>query len=239
VSPRLLARAWGALAVVALLVGLPADAGQAADRLGWSQPVVVSTNGSDGWYPDVAADDRGRVHVVWQGSYADVAAAAAAPPPRGESTELSAKDVSALYYSRLDSRGWSRPRDVALIAPEGHALRSSLVVDQSDRLHLVYKGLGRLIPDALGQEDLWHTVVRGDRGEELSAWQPATRLTRALQGYYSDLAVDSRGVVHAIWTESARGSWGVYYARSADGGVTGRAGYRSRRTGSSGGTGRS
>ena len=186
---------------------------------GWSGASRSSlSSGSDGWFPDVAADDRGRVHVVWQGGFADVAAAAALSAG-GESEQLSAKDVSALFYTHWDGRSWSRPRDIALIAPEGHALRSSLAVDQADRLHLVYKGLGRLIPDALGQEDLWHTVVPGDRGDELSAWQPPTRLTRATQGYYSDLAVDSRGVIHAIWTESGRGSWGIYYARSTDGGA--------------------
>ena len=42
-------------------------------------------------------------------------------------------------------------------------------VDASDRLHLIFKGLGRLVPDALGQEDLWHTVVSGDALQ----WGPA------------------------------------------------------------------
>jgi len=218
VKGRWLARASGLLAVAALLVGAPAGAGQAADRVVWSEPVTVSP-GPDGWFPDIAADDRGRVHVVWQGSFPDVAAAVALPTG-GESGQLSAKDVSALYYAHSDGRSWSRPRDIALIAPEGHALRSSLAVDGADRLHLIYKGLGRLVPDALGQEDLWHTAVSGDRGDQLSAWQPPARLTRARQGYYADMAVDSRGVVHAIWTESARESWGIYYAHSADGGAT-------------------
>ncbi|HEY3111120.1 MAG TPA: hypothetical protein VGL23_20340, partial [Chloroflexota bacterium] len=195
-SGRWLARASGLLVVAALLVGAPAGAGQAAERVVWSEPTVVSP-GPDGWFPDVAADDRGRVHVVWQGSFPDVAAAIALSAGTG-STKLSTKDVSALYYAHWDGRSWSRPRDIALIAPEGHALRSSLAVDGADRLHLIYKGLGRLVPDALGQEDLWHTIVSGDAAEDLPGRQSPVRLTRAPQGYYSDLAVDSHGVIHAI-----------------------------------------
>jgi hypothetical protein len=213
VKARWLARLSGLLAVAALLVG-PTGVGQAAGPIAWSEPVVVSPP-PDGWFPDVAADDRGRVHVVWQGSFPDVAGSIGTEP-----TQLTAKNISALYYAFSDGKGWSTPRDIALIAPEGHALRSSLTVDAADQLHLIYKGLGRLIPDSLGQEDLWHTVVAGDRGQELAAWQPPVRLTRSTQGYYSDIAIDSKGVVHAIWTESARESWGLYYARSTDGGAT-------------------
>jgi BNR repeat-like domain len=219
VNVRVLTRAFGLLAVAALLLGAPAGAGQAAgERLAWSQPAVISS-GPDGWFPDVAADDRGRVHVVWQGSLPEVASENS-PAAGSAGGELSIKDVSALYYARWDGKSWSRPRDIALIAPQGHALRSSLAVDLADRLHLIYKGLGRLTPESLGQEDLWHTVVPGDRGGELSAWQPPVRLTHGPQGYYSDLAVDSHGVLHVIWTESARGSWGIYYSRSTDGGAT-------------------
>src|SRR5204862_3245038 len=106
-----------------------------------------------------------------QGSFPDVAGSIA-DAAGVEPAQPSAKNISALYYAFWDGKGWSKPRDIALISPEGHALRSSLVVDPADQLHLIYKGLGRLIPDSLGQEDLWHTVVAGDRGPELAAWQP-------------------------------------------------------------------
>src|SRR5207249_10034592 len=36
----------------------------------WSEPVAVSHSG-DGWFPDVAADAVGNVHVVWQGGFGD------------------------------------------------------------------------------------------------------------------------------------------------------------------------
>jgi hypothetical protein len=168
----------------------------------WSQPVEVS-GAIGGWFPTVAADDAGDVSIVWQTN----------------SPGQSQHDVSALYLTRWDGTKWSKPNDIALISPAGAALRSSLVADVAGRLHLVYRGSGSLQPDSVGQEKLWYTSAPVGAGISARSWAPATQITRGSQGYYSDIAVDSKGVMHAIWTESANGVWGIYYSHSKDGGA--------------------
>jgi hypothetical protein len=191
------------LAVVALAPGIAS-----ADTGAWSQPVEVSA-GLGGWFPAIAADDSGNVHVVWQAGF----------------PQQTSFYVSALYYTRWNGQSWTRPTDIALIWAE-HALRSALAVDGSGTLHLLYKGLGQLDPAALGdkgslgQEDIWYTTAPGASADQIHAWAPAQRVSHGDQGYFSDLAIDSHGVLHAIWSESGAGSWGIYYAHSTDGGVT-------------------
>jgi hypothetical protein len=174
-----------------------------ADTGTWSAPIKIA-NGPDGWFPDVAADDAGRVYVVWQGSL----------------PEENKHDLSALYYAGFDGHAWSTPNDIALISPAGHAIRSSILVDDRGMVDLIYKGLGAIDPAAMGQEDLWFKSADPTRASSPKGWSAPVRLTRQPQGYYSDLAMDSRGMIHAIWTESNHGSYGIYYAHSSDGGAT-------------------
>ncbi len=193
--------------VVILLVAFPPGIAR-ADTTTWSRPIEVSA-GVGGWFPTVAADDAGNVHVVWQAGFP-------------QQTKFY---VSALYYTHWDGQNWSQPTDVALIWAD-HALRSALAVDGAGALHLLYKGFGQLDPAALGgqgslgQEDIWYTTVPGATASSVQTWRTPQRLTKGTTGYYSDIAIDSHGVLHAIWTESLQGTYGIYYAHSADGGVT-------------------
>src|SRR5262249_35165145 len=84
----------------------------------------------------------------------------------------------------------------------------------------IYKGLGAIVPSAMGQEDLWFKSADPTKASSPRDWSAPVRLTRQPQGYYSDMAMDSHGVIHAIWTESNHGSYGIYYAHSNDGGAT-------------------
>lgn len=190
------------LVAVVLVTGLLPGSAEAGTG-SWSTPVEISGK-VGGWFPDVAADNSGRVHVVWQSGFSDTTSV----------------DIAALYYAGRFQGTWSTPNDIALVSPAGVALRSSIAADQEGRLHLIYKGLGSLASDRLTNENLWATAARGDLAGSVQAWRSPTRLTRFDQGYYSDLAVDASGVVHAIWTESALGNWGLFYAHSSDGGIT-------------------
>jgi BNR repeat-like domain len=191
---------WGPLPLAA--EDPPDEAIEEVAGAPWSQPAKISGD-VGGWFPSVAADNAGNVHVVWQSGF----------------TSQSKHDISALYYVRGTVDGWTAPNDIALISPEGHALRSSLAVDAAGRVHLIHKGLGQLAPESLGQEDLWYTTAGPGRGDSASDWLAPRRLTFSDQGYFSDLAIDSHGVVHALWSESNGGSWGINYAHSSDSGA--------------------
>lgn len=176
-----------------------------ADTGQWSKPAAVSPD-VDGWWPNVVADRAGNVHLVWRGEFPD-----------------RPLHMSALYYSRWDGGGWSKPNDIALLSVGGGGdppPASSLAVDPNGRLHLMYRGFGPQGTDTLGQESLWHAVVDGARAGSASSWQAATQLVRSGYARYSDIAIDSRGVAHSIWTEEDGWGCGIYYTRSADGGAT-------------------
>ena len=59
-----------------------------------------------------------------------------------------------------------------------------------------------------------------DGGE---TWSANTRINddtgTAIQ-YMVDLAIDSRGTVHAAWEDKRNGNWNIYYSNSTDGGMT-------------------
>jgi hypothetical protein len=177
----------------------------------WAQPVKISGALREPWFPTISADDSGNVHVVFQAAYADT--------PR--------LDISALFYAHTSSdQIWSQPNDIAVIY-SGHALRSSIGTDSAGRTHVIYKGWGSLKPDPdfdpprnLGAEDLWYMSLGPGQPDSVGSWSPRQQITRNPQGYYSDMAIDSHGVIHAIWTESDSLGWGLHYANSSDGGET-------------------
>jgi hypothetical protein len=203
----LLLMSFGLLSIAILLIG-PGAAD--ATSGGWSTPLKVSADTVGGWFPDVAADDDGTVHIVWGAEYPQ--------RPRLE--------INALWHTQGSGQLWSQPNDVAVIYV-GAALRNSLAVDSVGRLHLLYKGFGSLQPQdsfdpprSLGPEDIWYTATNNQTGDVIGDWQDAHRLTHNAQGYFSDLKIDSHGVLHAIWTESDKLGYGLFYSQSQDGGET-------------------
>jgi hypothetical protein len=170
---------------------------------------VEVSAGLSGWFPTVAADDAGHVHVVWQTNF----------------PQDSKYPVGGLFYARGDGQGWTRPVDIGLITTQV-ALRTSLTIDGNGALHLIYKGFGQLDPSAvgpaggIGQEELWYTTAPGLTAERVPSWRPTVQITHGKLGYYSDIGIDHHGVLHAIWTESIGGFYGLYYSHSLDGGVT-------------------
>lgn len=171
---------------------------------------MISGQVEQPWFPDIAADDKGNVHVVWNGPIATGLRA------------YGSQELGALYYSRLTSGRWEPPKDIALIYI-GHALRSSVITDQTGRLHLVHKGFGDLRPEVLsaaglGPEDIWYTSMATSNSGVPRSWRERKRLSGSWQGYFSDLAVDSRGTLHVIWTEGGERGWELIYRNSSDGG---------------------
>jgi hypothetical protein len=213
-------RISGRACLAGFCVGVAAGflpAGVHADTGPWTTPVNVSTPLTGGWFPDVAADDAGNVHVVWNGNYPSAAAAQVGSAPSALAP-IHADELATLYYTRLSGGRWTAPSDIAVIWI-GHALRAALFAEPSGLLHMTYKGLGT--PAQLrNEEDLWHTVADGLSAGSPHAWRAPRRLTEGQIGYFSDVVVDAQKVVHSIWTEADAQGYGLYYSKSSDGGQT-------------------
>ena len=193
-------------------------AGAYAQTGSWSAPVNVSASLPGGWFPDVAADDTGNVHVVWNGNYPDRTPGVEVGNAPAALASIDRDHLANLYYTRLTDGRWTSPIDIAVIWI-GHALRSAVTAEATGQLHLTYKGLGTL-GSARNEEDLWHTTADGLSASSALAWRSPRRLSYSQVGYFSDIVVDSRKVLHAIWTESDSKGYGLYYAHSSDGGVS-------------------
>ncbi|MCC6177947.1 MAG: exo-alpha-sialidase [Chloroflexi bacterium] len=204
-------------AVLAILLagGSAVDAG--SDER-WSPPVPIS--GYDpragGWFPALAADVYGQVHVVWNGRLPG------RPPPTNAEGRRRLTDMAGwLLYARWDGRRWSAPTEIAAIGDEGDALRSALAADPSGQLHLLYRGLDLRDPQVSGAENepIRHAIADAASFDRGLTWSGGRAVSRRLPAYFSDVVVDTRGVLHVLTTESdADGRYAVYYHWSADGG---------------------
>lgn len=162
-----------------LLVGLLLSISQpvlAQEGGGWSEPVIVS-DPVGGWFPAIAVDGVDRVHVVWTGGIRD----------------RSNLGYDSLFYVVGDGLSWSRPNDVISIPQIGgvYTLRPALAVDRNDDLNL-----------SLRYPVAFHFArAPADAAWSAQAWTSPRRLSKKESGW-ADMALDSQGVVHVIWSES-------------------------------------
>lgn len=88
-----------------------------AQGTGWTVPVQLSVTGQFSWFPDIAADATGRVHVVW-------------------SSFIPGYD--AVMYSSVDQNGtWSQPTDIIALPTTGAATRPTIFFGSTGTVHLV------------------------------------------------------------------------------------------------------
>lgn len=90
----------------------PAATGQAS---GWSAPVALGY----GWFPVVAADLSGRVHVAWASGSAGY-------------------DV-VLYTTNADGQTWSETTDIVAYPSTGKVTRPALMADPLGVLHMTFR----------------------------------------------------------------------------------------------------
>jgi hypothetical protein len=179
-------RAVRALGIVFLLVaGLKATISVSYGQThGWSQPVLLSPGEQSSWFPDVAADMTGRVHVVWSANIRT--GDDDSPVPEGY-------DV-VMYTSAQDGQEWSEVADIVALPMEagGTAVtRPALLIDPQGVFHITFKSSTIYYS---------HAPVESISSAATSWLSP--RLISALQvGYYSRLALDRQGRLHLVFTQ--------------------------------------
>jgi hypothetical protein len=185
-----------------LLLGLlPVVDGRALARDGsWSEPVVLSIAWA--WFPDVAVDTMGNVHVVWVSD---------------KSRDGTSYDL--VVHTMWHGGVWSEPNDIVAGGPRGWATRPSLAVDRAGNLHMTYRR----------PAIVYWKKAPGPEAGLAQRWSVPRRISGSGEAYYSCIAVDSKGTLHVVWSaewkeelnsgESATYS-GIFYRSSDDGGVT-------------------
>ncbi|MCC7369114.1 MAG: exo-alpha-sialidase [Chloroflexi bacterium] len=209
-----------ALCLGVSLLSVDAPAASAADDERWSTPFPVS--GPDpragGWFPSIAVDPSGRVHIVWNGRAPQRPAATSM-----EDSQRASDAAGWLIYASLNGQRWTPPNEIAAIGDEGDALRSSLTTDQYGKLHMLYRGLNLREPVVGGAENepIRYASVNVQDGTKPNAWSAGIAISHHKPAYFSDIVTDSQGSLHALMTEPGDDKqYAPYYRRSDDGGRT-------------------
>ncbi len=173
---------------------------------GWSQPVLISSNTYLSWFPDIAVDGDGGIHVIYDTS--DV------PLDRG-------KVMPGVMYTVYRDGAWSEPNDLHLGRNPGNIFRPAIAVDRLGDVHWTRSG-----------EGIWYYRAHADTAWSAAAWKRHILDNGAT--YMSDVALDSQGIIHVVyekWTllsepitrtrgAEVLGLTDIFYRRSSDGGRT-------------------
>jgi len=174
-SPGKVARSI-CLGMMALILLVAAGQHSLAQEPGWTTPVMISTNTVSSWFSDVAVDDWGRPHVIWNS---------------GRATEGELMDL--LMYSTPTDEGWLEPNDIELTAYGGYTIRPAVAVDRAAILHATFRG----------ELTVYYTRAPASEAWNAASWSPRQSISGAGIGsaYYSDVAVDEQDGVHIVWNE--------------------------------------
>lgn len=157
--------------LITLLLILFSPVGYGQESEAWSRPLRLG----DGWFPDVAADSSGRVHLVYASAI-------------GGLESFDGYDI-VMYTSSPDGVRWTPPNDIGARPQVGgsEATRPYLISDTQNNLHLTFRDTTIFYAQA-------HTTL----AESASNWfqKPIH------QGYFSVLAIDSQERYHLVFTEN-------------------------------------
>jgi len=174
----------------------------------WTRPTVLSTLPDSpvprfAWFPDIAIDELGLLHVVWCQTI----------PLEDGSLE---EQVS---YTHWDGTSWSEPNDI--VSPSPDIVRNAIVADLAGNVHLLFGG-------SVYSDDfaLYHHKVPTGEAWLAGAWSTPHRINQGVS-YMGDMAVDSKGVIHVIYDDTIHRAdeeeptlSDISYRHSTDGGQT-------------------
>ncbi|NJN95488.1 MAG: exo-alpha-sialidase [Anaerolineales bacterium] len=182
----------------------------------WSPPVIISEQDRFNWFADIAIDNIGRPHVIWDGSLSEA-----------DKALYPDQTLSLLMYSRLEGDTWLPPLDINVIFQElggGHIYRGALTADPNGNLFALYEGHLIQAPANLAGDSAIH-------------WSQPNLLSRGAIYMGSSMA-DPNGVLHVLYDQETKLDKSIdqrltlfgeappaflaeiFYRRSVDGGKT-------------------
>jgi hypothetical protein len=162
-----------ASALVLLGVIVPAAAAQVGE---WSLPVPLSAENTSSWFPEVAVDRSGEVHVAWSS---------------GVTLGIGQAYDTVVYTSSPDGQLWSAPLDVVALPSKGAVTRPMLLPDSLGTLHMTYRSYMIYYS---------HTSTQAVSSPSML---PARPISSGDNGYFSQLVLGPGGGLHVFYTEYA------------------------------------
>lgn len=175
----------------------------------WSEPVSISNTSNTSWFPDLTVDSQGDVHVIWC-----------------ETTDFGGRrgPLEQVSYSEWHGGSWADPNDI--VPPSRDIIRNAIALDRRDVIHMLFGGSSY---DSV--LTLYYQSAHSDEAWSAAAWSRPHRVSPS-GSYMGDIAVDSQGVIHAVFDNVVRmegaayretenlSAADIFYRRSVDDGRT-------------------
>ena len=156
----------------------------------WSPATRLTYTAGNSWYPAVAVDSSGRIHVAWR-DYT---------PGNSE-----------IYYKKSGDGGTTWSPDKRLSWTPGDSYAPAIVADPGGNLHVVWD-------DTTPWKRGIYYRKSTNAGATWSANKRLT--WTAIHSYWPAIAADSFGQIHLIWQDDSFGNYDLFYRKSTDGGMT-------------------
>jgi hypothetical protein len=175
-----------------------------AGTVQWNSPSrVPSPESTSSWFPDLAVDSKGRVHLVWNESV------------HFNVTDGDYSQIESVYYSMWDGQEWSLYND--LIPAQQDIIRTSIAVDSYDILHLLF--------DYSPPYGLYYKQAPADNAYAASSWSEQRLVNEKAFTYMSDIGIyqDTLHIVYddqGLIDDQCEMCADVYYRHSTDLGLS-------------------
>lgn len=184
------------ICILSLITFFPiASSAQSSTEL-WSKPRRLSTEYTFSWFPDIAVDAIGRVHVVW-------------------SSGAPGFDTVSYTFSE-DGINWMEPNNIAAIAQGygSYATRPALFIGKSGMMYLIYRAT-----------TMYYSKAYVEVAYSARNWLPGIAINTDQIAYFSKIVEDSQGKLHLVYSENVPSTncpicFRLYYRQSNDGGMT-------------------
>ena len=166
-----------------------------AQDQGWSRPVPISPQGQFGWFPDVAVDVTGQIHVVWASG--------------------NTRYDTVMYTTSRDGQAWSAINDIAAFpqVAGSEASRPGIYIDRHDLIHMTFRST-----------TVYYSRAPTASAFSAGAWGRPQPVSGAQVAYFSRVARDGQGILHLIFSENVSSTscpicYHIFYRRSEDDGL--------------------
>jgi len=156
----------------------------------WSTPEQLSSENSQASQGFMVSDQYGYVHVFWSESGLD--------------------GYSGIQYSRFDGETWSLPIDIIATSQDGTIVFISPFVDSDGTLHLIWT------ESSTGP--IQYSFAPAHDAGSAQAWSNPISIDAS--AFWGKLIVDSKGIMHIVYSDFYGEAPGVFYISSNDLGNT-------------------
>jgi hypothetical protein len=193
--------------VLGLALTLASVPAQAKPSGPWTEQINLSSQMNDAWFPDITIDSQGTAHIIFLGS---------------DFTNMTDESLKNKYdmdfYQAITPEGkplLATPLSIT-VAPFGWVARASITSDKkSGMLQMLFRS----------RNSLDYQSVPISKATSALNWSEPRNIDDNGTTYYSDVAVDQAGVIHAVWTQVIGTDISnlrqvIMYRNSADQGLT-------------------